>query len=58
MGNKPVAYHPGAGWMATSAAGEVVKVDYTGGQFRAYNGSTGVYTFVSSKVNFEFTKSF
>jgi hypothetical protein len=58
MGYKPVAYHPSARWMTIGAAGEVVKVDYTGGQFRAYNGSTGAYTLVSSKVNFEFTKSF
>jgi hypothetical protein len=44
--------------MATSAAGEVVKVDYTNGKFRAYNGCTGVCTFVSSEVKFEFAKSF
>jgi hypothetical protein len=58
IGYKPVAYHLGAGWMATSAVGEVVKIAYTDDKFRAYNGSTGVYTFVGSKVNLEFTKSF
>ena len=58
MGYKPMSYHPGPGWTATTAAGEVLKVDYTDSNFKVYDGSTGAYMSVSTEVMFEFIVSF
>jgi len=60
IGYKPVSYCPGPGWTARTAAGDVVKVNYSdsGGNFKSYHESTGVSMLVTTEVKFSFTKTF